>query len=347
MSDVAPNFYRSTPREIREFITDCLMAGLVPLLRASPGVGKSSIIKSIAKELKLKVIDHRLSTSEPTDMSGLPQFVNGFARFAPFQELFPLAGTPIPNGYDGWMIFFDEFNSAPKAVQAACYKVILDRMIGQHMLHENVVMVCAGNLDTDRAIVNPIGTAMQSRVVHLEMEVSHDQWMQDVAIPENYDSRIIAFLNQYPSKLMDFRPEHNEKTFCCPRTWEFMNRLINGNEVMDSKTALYAGTITSGVAAEFVQYTKIFKTMVSIKDILADPLYVEVPQDSPTQWAVISHMMEKVDPKNFESLSLYANKFPMSFRIVFYRSILLRHPELKRHTAFVKVQSQLSKYLYS
>src|SRR5690606_8713131 len=133
---------------------------------------------------------------------------------APFADLFPTEDTPVPEGFDGWGLFLDEFNSAPKGVQAAAYKLTLDRMTGQHKLHERVAMVLAGNLSTDRAITNPISTAMQSRVVHLLMEINFEEWYYDVALKENYDPRIIAFLNYKNSYLMDFRPDHNENTFC-------------------------------------------------------------------------------------------------------------------------------------
>lgn len=337
--------YRCTPRQIRSHVVDCLEAGLVPFVRSSPGMGKSSIMRSIADEAGLSVIDHRLSTSEPTDLSGLPQFVNGRARFSPFDELFPVEGTPVPKGKEGWLLFLDEFNSAPKAVQAACYKLILDRMVGQHRLHANVVIAMAGNLDTDRAIVNTISTAMQSRVVHLEMEISHKEWLEDVALKENYDSRILAFLNRFPSKLMDFRPDHQEKTFCCPRTWEFMNRLVQDKPVTDEKAALYAGTITSGVAVEFIQFVRVYRNLVSVKDILASPTTCDIPVDLNTRWALICHMMEKVTEKNFDGLSTYANRFPLDFRVLFYRSALIRQPELRQHPAFAKAMVELSRYL--
>jgi hypothetical protein len=348
MSDTVLNFYRVTPRKAREFILDCFYANLVPFVRSSPGMGKSRLLASVADELNLHMIDHRLSTSEPTDMSGLPHFTKeGYARFAPFQELFPLQETPIPEDRDGWMINFDEFNSAPKAVMAAAYKVLLDRYVGQHHLHENVVIACAGNLDTDRAITNPIGTALQSRVVHIELEISTEEWMEDVALKQGYDSRIIAFLSQYPTKLMDFRPDHNNKTFCCPRTWEFLDRLIKGKQVSEGKTALYAGTITPEIAVEFVQFTKVYGDMITIREILADPHGAKLPDDNSTRWAIITHMMEKMEPKIFEDLATYANRFPLDFRILFYRSILIRYPELRRHSAFGKVQSDLAKYIYA
>lgn len=61
--------YTCTPREVRKFVKDCLFAGLVPMVHSSPGMGKSAIMKSIASELSLKLIDHRLSTSAPEDLN--------------------------------------------------------------------------------------------------------------------------------------------------------------------------------------------------------------------------------------------------------------------------------------
>lgn len=58
-------------KESKEHIVTILKSGLVPMLTGSPGLGKSDIIHSIAQELNLKVIDHRLSTSDPTDLNVL------------------------------------------------------------------------------------------------------------------------------------------------------------------------------------------------------------------------------------------------------------------------------------
>ena len=74
-------------------------------------------------------------------------------------------------------------------VQAAAYKLVLDRQVGIHNLHPYCAVVAAGNLATDKAIVNSLSTAMQSRVIHLEMQVNFDQWLQNVALKQNYDKR--------------------------------------------------------------------------------------------------------------------------------------------------------------
>ena len=342
------DIHNCTPRTIRKHLARCLMVGLVPFVQSSPGMGKSSIAKSLAKEANLQIIDHRLSTSEPTDMSGLARFnENGYAYYSPFEGLFPLESTPLPDGKNGWLLILDEFNSAKKDVQAAAYKLILDKEVGQHKLNPNVYIICLGNLATDRAIVNNLSTAMQSRLVHFTMEVNFTEWLEDVAIKENYDSRLIAFLSMYPKYLMDFRPDHQDKTFSCPRTWEFMNKLIMDEEIVDEDAPLFAGTITSGVAVEFIQFNKAINGLVNVKDVVADPHYCQLPPNLACLWATTTHLLEHVDHKNFDPICTYVGRFDMSFRVLFFRSIIIRYPELKQHPAFIRSLSEVARYLYN
>lgn len=345
--------FTCTPRQVRRFIIRCMRTNkrLVAMVESSPGNGKSAIVASIAKDYRLKLIDHRLSTSVPEDLNGLPRFTEeGNATFAPF-DMFPTEDTPLPideNGVqmEGWLLFLDEFNSASKAVQAAAYKLVLDKMIGQKRLHERVVIVCAGNLMTDRAIVNSMSTAMQSRLVWLKMEPDHDEFMEDVAFAQSWDKRIVAYLSYKKSALNDFRPDHNDKTFCCPRTWEFMNELVRDNEVTAEDAALYAGTITSGVAVDFIQFTKVFETLPNVKTIIKDPNGTTLPVDNATRWATVTHLIDHSEDENFEPIATYINRFPSDFRILFYRSLLIRKPVLKRHASFRKAMVELSRYLH-
>jgi hypothetical protein len=315
-------------------------------------MGKSSIVASIADEFNLKLIDHRLSTSPPEDLSGLPRFdADGRARMAPFADIFPLEGEPLPEGKVGWLLFLDEINAASKATQAASYKLILDKMIGQFHLHSHVAIVAAGNLNTDRAITVELSTAMQSRMAHIEMTLDFDQWYIDVALKQNYDERITAYLKYKPEHLMDFRPDHQEKTFACPRTWEFVNKLLKsegaGVPISDEDISLYAGIITPGITVSFVQFSKVFQQMVTQKEIIADPTGIPVPNDTPTRWAVISHMISHADEQNVVPFGTYASRFDISFRILFFRAIMEAKPHLGRDPSVIAAQVELSKFLNS
>lgn len=354
-SEAGVNIYRCTPRQTTQFIKDVWEAGLVPNVISSPGMGKSSIFRKNAHDFNLELIDHRVSTSQPEDLTGLPEFrtVNvgtpherRIATFTPF-DLFPIIGTPLPKDKDGWAVFFDEFNSGSKEIQAASYKIMLDKYVGQFPLHKNVVLGCAGNLATDKAITTDLSTAMQSRLIHIEMELSHKEWYEDVALAEDYDERVIAYNHFDPDALMDFRPDHQDKTFCCPRTWEFMNRLVKGKPVTPEKTPLYAGTITSSHAAAFVQFCEVYKELVTIEEVLKDPEHAPIPSrdEQERKWAIITHLMKKTTPENYGDIALYVNRLDLTFRVMYFRSTVHNNPKLRSHPAFAKAMIDLHRYL--
>lgn len=346
--------FKCTPRQARGHIIEILQAGLVPFLRSSPGMGKSAIIRSIAEEYGMELLDIRLSTCAPEDLTGLPHFEGGIAKFMPF-DMFPVEGTPLPEGKNGWIVFLDEFNSASKAVQAAAYKLVLDRMVGLRKLDPRVMIVAAGNLDTDRAITNNVGTALQSRFIHLEMHLDHNEFMEDVCFKYNWDNRVIAYLSYMPGQLHDFRPDHNDKTFCCPRTWEFVNKLITGktygydakgNYEMDAKAAMFAGAITSGVAVEFINFTKVYNNLPKISDIIRDPANAPVPGDPPVKFATTTYLIEQANDQNFSKITDYINRFSSEFRVLFFRGLMIRKPDLRSHPAFRSAMGELARYLH-
>lgn len=336
------SIFTSTPRQAKKNIEYCLNAGLVPFIQSSPGIGKSSIVRQIASEYNLELIDHRLSTSDPTDLSGFPHFENGVASFVPF-NVFPVEGTKIPKGKNGFLLFLDEFNSASRAVQAACYKIVLDRMVGQHKLHPNCYIVCAGNLSTDRAITNNLSTAMQSRVVHIHMESSFKDWLEDVALTEGYDEKIISFLSMNPQYLMNFNPDHQEWTFACPRTWSFINSILKNNEVpVEDLSSLIIGTIGEGIGVNFVEHSKIYKEMPTYQEIVNNPTSTSIGSTHAIQWAIACSLARNMQTQDLSAIIKYMLRMDASKLAIFARMLLKEHPTIITEPDF----QQITKYLY-
>ena len=338
--------YACSPSKAKEYVELCMKARLVAYLQGSPGIGKSEIIKQLAEEYGLYVIDCRLSSMEPTDLMGLPWFNNGKAQFQPF-EMFPIEGTPIPNGYSGWLLFLDEFNSASRATQAAAYKIVLDRMVGNHKLHDHCFVVAAGNKMTDNAITNRLSTAMLSRVIHLNMEVNFEDWRDNFALPRHIDERIIAYLSMYPNKLHEFDPEREEQTYCSPRTWAFVSKLIQANNgiVNNDIIPLLGGAITVEHASAFVQFCKVYKNIITVEDIQKNP-HITPPSDIATLWAIVIHLINKTDQNNYKDVFTFMEKVPATLRVVYYKSIPKQHPELMTDSAFVTNIKSISDYLF-
>lgn len=318
------------PSQIRTQLVRCLLAGLVADVRSSPGIGKSDIARSIAEEYHLELIDLRLGQMDITDLNGLPRFTaDGRAEYAPFTN-FPLEGDDLPEGKDGWLLFFDEMSSAGKQMQAAAYKVILDRMVGQRKLHPQVLMCCAGNLDTDRAVVHSMSTAMQSRLIHLQMRVDHREWMA-WAVDHKIDSRIIGFLEFKPEYLHKFDPDHQDKTFACPRTWAFASRLVKGQSITNSDTPILAGTVSAGVAHEFVLFAQIFADLPKMAEVMSDPAQAPIPLEPSTRYAMATCVAEWLNEKTADKLMVYVKRYAVEFQVIILRMAHQRIPDLVRH----------------
>ena len=313
-------------------IAKYIQAKIVPMLTGSPGMGKSAIVKDIAKTYNLKLIDLRLSQCDPTDLLGLPSIQGQRAGYLPM-ETFPLEGDPIPEGYSGWLLFLDEFNSASIAVQASGYKLVLDRMVGQKNLHKHVAVVCAGNLETDGAIVNPMSTAMQSRLAHLELVTDVNQWL-DWAYENGIHRFITSYIKFKPGNLYAFSPDHTDKTYACSRTWEFANRVleVTGTDDKDLLPML-AGVLSEGVAREFIGFTKIDKDLPKITQIMESPNSIRVPDEPSVLFALTGSISHHANKDNLAPLITYIKRLPKEFQVVTLRETVRRQKELVGHPA--------------
>lgn len=324
-------------------IVRILKAGLVPYVEGSPGVGKSDIMRSIAKQLNLKVIDLRLSQCDPTDLMGFPNVQGDKARYVPM-ETFPVAGDPLPAGCDGWLLFLDEFPSASRAVQAAAYKLVLDKMVGQHQLHPNVAIVCAGNKASDKAIVNSLSTATQSRLVHLELNVSLKDW-SEWASANGIDSRIIGFLNYKTSLLHKFDPNHQDKTFPCPRTWSFVSALSKGEPVSIADLPLFAGVVGQGAAQEFIAFAELFQSLPKIENIIKEPESVHLSDEISIRYAIATYVADHISEDNASQVCQFLDRLQVEMQVVAYRLAATRKAAVVANKDVYQRLTKLGSYL--
>ncbi len=338
-------------KDATEYIIECLKVNLVCMLAGQPGIGKSAIIYAIAQKFNLQLIDLRLSQCDPVDLNGFPTVVkkpiyetkkfkdkNGdiverlmdtgktrnIATYIPM-DTFPLDSTPLPVGKRGWLLFLDEFNSAPISVQAASYKLILDRMVGTYNLHKDVAIVCAGNLISDGAIVNRMSTAMQSRLVHLELGTDIKQWT-DWASANKLNHKVIAYLGSRPEYLHDFDPDHNDKTFACPRTWEFVSKIVeSSSRPLTEMVPLISGIIGEAVAREFIIYSETYTKLPTMAEIIKDPTNAKLDRNEPGLLFAVSHMIAAhLNKSNLSMVMPYIKRLPVEFETITLQNAIKR-----------------------
>ena len=221
---------------------------------------------------------------------------------------------------------------------------MLDRLVGNEDLHPQCFIVCAGNLATDRAIVNQLSTAMQSRLSHYELMCSHADFMNH-ALKNNWDYRMLGFLEFKPEALHNFDPNHQDKTFPCPRTWEFVHRKIKDKDFPQITLAGLAANIGDGPAVELHTFIKEFANLHRYGQIIADPERISVPYESSTRYALIAMMINHYTDQTFKAAVKYAARFPPEFQAIYYRAVQKKDPKMRQDRDFITKLNELVRYI--
>ena len=338
----------TTPKTLRPLLEATIKAKLVPFIFGSPGIGKSAIVQSIADEYNLKLIDNRIASMDATDFTGFPNIDTdkGIASYYPF-DVFPTVNTPIPQGYTGWLIFLDEFNSGDDDVLKAAYKFIIDRKVNQTKLHERVVIVCAGNKSTDKAIVNDLGSALQSRFVNFLLDVDATQFIEHAEAAE-FDHRVISYLRFRPEMVHKFDPNHDDLTFPCPRTWDMLSSILKTNTVdvtSYDNLPLVNGCIGSGTGREFFNYLKVYRNLPDIQSIIKDPINTLIPVEPANLYALSGVLGESASMQNYVNLLKYAERMTPEFQLITLQAMCRKHPPIRATPETTQLSSKLAELI--
>ena len=257
------------------------------MLWGPPGVGKSQIVAQVAEAHGAPVVDIRLSQLEPSDLRGIPFRVDGRVEWA-IPSMLPDAERHGPKG----ILFLDEITSAPPAVSAAAYQLILDRRLGDYTVPPGWAIFAAGNRHGDRGVTYPMPTPLANRFAHLDVEPNLDDWVA-WAHGAGIDERLIAFLRFRPELLFDFDPAQNPIAFPSPRSWEFAHRALAkfGDDPQLLPGAL-AACVGQAAGVELAAFLENLEKMPDI-DAIVRGEDVEVPEGIDLQYAVASALVRR------------------------------------------------------
>ena len=317
------------------------------MLWGPPGIGKSQAVRQLAKEIEDKtgkktcVTDVRLLLFNPIDLRGIPT-ANEDKTLAVWlkPQIFQMdSGDDVVN-----ILFLDEISAAPQSVQAAAYQITLDRVVGEHKLPENCIVIAAGNRVTDKSVAFKMPKALANRLMHIEMEGSFDSW-KEWAVKNGVNEKVIGYLSFRRDRLMQFDSGSDDLAFATPRSWEMVSNLLNNVDgSIDKMYSLIAGLVGIGTASEFRTWESVYDKLPDIDDIFAgkEP---DIPKEPDVLYALSSSMVtyareHKTDMKKIVNSIRYAGRMPPDFSVVVmkdymflekgYREKLLRIPEFSK-----------------
>jgi len=318
---------------------DALVEKKVPtFLWGAPGIGKSSIVKQIAKQKDVGFIDLRLALMDPTDLKGIPFYdkASHSALWAP-PAFLPREGEGI--------LFLDELNSAAPAVQSSAYQLILDRRVGEYILPDGWAIVAAGNREGDRGVTYKMPAPLANRFVHFELDVDVDEWRK-WAYENGIESRIIAYIAYKNEHLFTFDASKQEKSFATPRSWEYVNSILQSGIEASLLLDVLSGAVGRDVAVSFLSFLRVAAKLPDIDAILSGELR-EQSEGVDVLYALgsglVSKYLQNPNAEILENLLSYTLEMQPEFAVMIVQDLQKNGVRMEHSEAF---KSWVKKFAY-
>ena len=247
------------------------------LMRASTGVGKSSLVAQIAEEVSLPLIDVRASIMSEGDVQGYPDIEGmkekGIMTFCMPSWFVRACNEPV-------VLFLDEFNRGLPAVQQSFFQIVLDRQLGNdengmpYNIHPETRIFAAINHGNEYD-VNEMDPALLRRFWTIDLKPTKDDWI-NWAKSKNVDNLIIEFLRTRSSHLfVNLEKVKPGNVFPTPASWARFDEVLKyvGVNLMEDRktfdifnTAI--GFIGQEAAVEFSDFVKKYEVVVSPEELL-------------------------------------------------------------------------------
>jgi ATPase family associated with various cellular activities (AAA) len=315
------------------------------LLLGKPGMGKTSLYESVAHDLGIGFIDFRLTLRDPVDVGGMriPDEKSGKMKWFCPDDL-PDVKKHGPKG----IIVFDEINVVSPMMQATAYGIIQERRIGSWRMPDGWVPMASGNNVSDRAAAQRISSALANRFNCQVVEPDLTSWIDQYAA-EHVDHRGVAFLRFRP-KLFHVMPGEiiedetapgspfnrpttspvakDETAFPSARSWTNAFAFIDEAPAMRRK--IIAGYVGPHAANEFEAFWRVYSRMVTLDEIIADPMHARIPSDAEpdVSYALTGMISTLMTPKNSKALFTYTMRLMPEYQAIIGLTATKRNPDL-------------------
>lgn len=245
------------------------------------GIGKSSIVKKLARQINLPLIDRRLGQMTEGDMIGLPKVDGEVTRFLPVDFIKQASDKAC-------LLFFDEANRATREVLQSLFQISLDYELNGVKLHPGTRIIIAANEGSQYGVTR-IDPALKDRFWKIVLEPTQEEFLEwakdtDVVDGGNFDGLLWRFLNinrswidppsQEPDAKLKYQSRRAWAMFNKP--WIEIQKEEGFNPISESSPwrtitrELAAGFVGDIAAQEFITFVKAYGAFISAEEILSD-----------------------------------------------------------------------------
>lgn len=310
-------------------------------LEGSPGLGKTSVFKQLAKRLgekhKVKfgfVLKH-LPTMQPEDFGlPLPNVDKTKIKFI-VPDWFPTQAAVDAGLFPKYgILLMDDRNQAEAAHQKILANIVQERELHGEKLAEGWTVGSTGNRQSDRAGANKVLTHLRNRETVLMFQPDLDEWC-DWAYQNDIRPEVISFLRFRPNFLSDFDAQREDGN-PTPRAWAEGVSPILGRVPVASEYACVAGAVGEGAGSEFMAFLKIFRDLPDPDEIIKDPKRAPVPENQATKYALCGALSQRATYANFGNIIEYTHRLEPEYSVITVMDAARRDKGFGSTTEFAK-----------
>lgn len=321
-----------SPKQLEKILSKTIESKSPILITGAPGVGKTSIVRSVCESLDCELILSHPVVSDPTDYKGLPFMKDGEAHFMPFSDLNRLIHATRPTCF-----FLDDLGQATPAVQAATMQLLLSRQINGFKISDHVTFIAATNRKKDRAGVTGLLEPVKSRfstIINLDVDVN--DWVQ-WALKNNLPIELIAFIRFRPNLLHEFKPSTDLRNSPSPRTVENIAKHMQMGHDEDVEFAVYSGAAGDAFATELMAFLKIFRRLPDPDAVLMSPsIYTHNPEEPAVTFALNGAIVKRASANNMNRVIEYSERLPKEFQVMLIRDAVNTNINVTNSQAYIK-----------
>jgi len=296
------------------------------MLRGEPGIGKSSLLESIADglgydyayidvpnmdlgDIAMPVIDHETKTT----------------RYYPNARFKVHEGKPV-------VIMLDEFTKGADPVKNMLHPMLekANPRLGDISINKDSIVFLTGNLTTD-GVGDSLKAHSLNRVVSVTIsKPTSEQWLE-WAVNNDIEPEVCAWVNQFPHALASYtdpaqgdnpyiyNPRKPQTAFVSPRSLATASNIVRTRKLNDPDAVIAAlsGAVGEAAARDMQAYIEFADQLPTWEEQVKYPDITKVPTSPGACAITVFGAITRVDKATITPFMKYLERFDAEWQAVF------------------------------